>query len=141
MKKMIFVVITLFSSWANAATICTNGDLQGKWSVAYIIQSPAGVGECTLTFDNNLKPSGSCHNPIEDIDMEVVDGKVTITKICVVSGMIYSTDGQTILLNTKANPKAKTLAGTLQLKAPKKKTLKATTAFTKTGELSCSVVE
>ena len=140
MKKLVLAVMMWgFSVGVNAATTCTNADLQGEWSVKYIIPKPAQVGECTITFDNNLKPSGHCENLTYNVSADAFDGNVTIAKNCVVKGTIYATNGQSVTLNMKANPNNQTISGAMVSKNGNY-TFKGTATFTKTGYLSCSVI-
>jgi hypothetical protein len=140
MKNLVLAVIGIcISVGANAATTCSNADLQGEWVVTYIFSKPAQVGECTIAVDNNLRPTGNCENRTFYSSSEVFDGNLTIAKNCVVKGTAYSTDGESMALNLKANPNNQTMSGVITSKIGKF-TVKGTAKFTKTGDLSCSVI-
>lgn len=137
---MFFVLLIAFGNSATSGATCTIGDLQGEWRVNYYLNKPQQVGECTLVIDNNLNTSGDCYNVTYDLSSQIVYGSGTIAKNCTVKGTMYLDDGQKTTFSVKVGANKQTMNGSIKSKL-NNYSWSGTATLTKTGGLSCQVVQ
>lgn len=139
--KNLVLISTLFlgfSSAVNAKIVCTNDNLVGEWTAKYILSSSAAVGTCTLVFNSNLVPSGSCDNFTDTESVNIFDGIGSISKSCSVKSKMLFDNGSKISTVTKMTADKQYMSGTFNV-ASGGKISKGKITFQKTGELSCEV--
>ncbi|MEQ1621318.1 MAG: hypothetical protein ABL919_07905 [Methylococcales bacterium] len=141
MNKTIFsilVLVAVLTVPVQAAVTCNAGDLQGQWEIKYYVTRPQQVGVCTVVFDNNLVPSGSCENLTYDLQSDIFDGEAQISKSCNASGKLLLNDGQKISFTGKMKADKQTLSGNIASRL-NGYLIKGTANLRKTAELSCQV--